>query len=167
MVTMAMSMFSTVTPGMEMVSALQTVLKSMSMSVSRSISMLMFLVTKSLLVRKLVLLHHRFGIHTIVIGVVLIMMMVIMMMIPVFVMHKVVAAMLGHEGKNDGENNEFHAASLATTAIATAFLVAGGTNSGGAGNKASLEIFILVCDDRDVGEYFGLGLRTHDEWMDN
>jgi len=163
MVTMAMSMFSTVTPGMEMVSALQTVLKSMSMSVSRSISMLMFLVTKSLLVRKLVLLHHRFGIHTIVIGVVLIM----MMMIPVFVMHKVVATMLGHEGKNDGENNEFHAASLATTAIATAFLVAGGTNSGGAGNKASLEIFILVCDDRDVGEYFGLGLRTHDEWMDD
>lgn len=75
--------------------------------------------------------------------------------------------MLGHEGKNDGENNEFHAASLATTAIATAFLVAGGTNSGGAGNKASLEIFILVCDDRDVGEYFGLGLRTHDEWMDD
>jgi len=163
MVTMAMSMFSTVTPGMEMVSALQTVLKSMSMSVSRSISMLMFLVTKSLLVRKLVLLHHRFGIHTIVIGVVLIM----MMMIPVFVMHKVVATMLGHEGKNDGENNEFHAASLATTAIATAFLVAGGTNSGGAGNKASLEIVILVCDDRDVGEYFGLGLRTHDEWMDD
>lgn len=129
MVTMAvaMSMFSAVvTPGMEMVSALQTVLMSVSMSVS-TISMLMFLVSKSLLVRKLVLLHHRFGIHTIMVGVVM-----MLMLISVFVMHKVVATMFGHEGNNDGEKNEFHAASLATTAIAAAFLVAGGSNSGGA-----------------------------------
>lgn len=131
MVTMAvaMSMFSAVvTPGMEMVSALQTVLMSVSVSMSVStIPMLMFLVSKSLLVRKLVLLHHRFGIHTIMVGVVM-----MLMLISVFVMHKVVATMLGHEGNNDGEKNEFHAASLATTAIATAFLVAGGSNSGGA-----------------------------------
>lgn len=133
MVTMAvaMSMFSAVvTPGMEMVSALQTVLMSVSMSVS-TISMLMFLVSKSLLVRKLVLLHHRFGIHTIMVGVVM-MVMMMLMLISVFVMHKVVATMFGHEGNNDGEKNEFHAASLATTAIAAAFLVAGGSNSGGA-----------------------------------
>jgi threonine/homoserine/homoserine lactone efflux protein len=98
MVTMAVAMFSAVvTPGMEMVSALQTVLMSMSMSMS-TIPMLMFLVSKSLLVRKLVLLHHRFGIHTIMVGVVM-----MLMLISVFVMHKVVATMLGHEGNNDGE----------------------------------------------------------------
>lgn len=175
------SMFSTVAiPGMEMVSALQTMLVSMSMPMTVLMLMLVFvfLVTKSLLVGKPILLHHCFGIRTIVIGVVMVMMVMMIMnvMISMFifmsvymvVMHKVVATMLGHEGKDNGEKNEFHAASLTAATITAAFLVAGSrgpnSNSGGAGNEAGLEIFILVCGDGDVCEYFGL--RTHFGWMD-
>lgn len=176
------SMFSTVAiPGMEMVSALQTMLVSMPMTVLMFVLVLVFLVTKSLLVGKPILLYHCFGIRTIVIGVVMVMMVMMVMMIMnvmismfifmsvyMVVMHKVVATMLGHEGNNDGEKNEFHAASLTAATITAAFLVAGSrgpnSNSGGAGNEAGLEIFILVCGDGDVCEYFGL--RTHFGWMD-
>lgn len=172
---MSTSMF----PGMGMVSALQTMLVSIPMFVLMFVLVFVFLVTKSLLVGKPILLHHFFGIRTIVIGVVMIMtgvmimdVMISMIMIMIMiimtyimvVMHKVVATMLGHEGKDNGEKNEFHAASLTAATITAAFLVAGSrgpnSNSGGAGNEASLEIFILVCDDGDVCEY--LGLRTHD-----